>query len=32
MQPENLFQKQQVSITLILFKEVTVLLSKAFLS
>lgn len=32
MQLENLLQKQQVSIALILFKEVTVLLTKAFLS
>lgn len=32
MQPENLLQKQQVSITLILLKEVTVLLTKALLS
>lgn len=30
--PENLLQKQQVSVILLLFKEVTILLTKAFLS
>lgn len=30
--PENLLQKQQVSIILLFFKEVTILLTKAFLS